>query len=78
MYTRHAGGLGVEKQGHVFLRYDGLRREDLDQVIYNKSTAGWQTDWWDEEPISEAEAQAILAKYPRIDQGMRPISELLG
>lgn len=78
VYTRHAGGLGVEKQGHVFLRYDGLRREDLDQVIYNKSTAGWQTDWWDEEPISEAEAQAILAKYPRIDQGMRPISELLG
>ena len=78
VYTRHAGGLGVEKQGHVFLRYDGLRREDLDQVIYNKSTAGWQTNWWDEEPISEAEAQAILAKYPRIDQGMRPISELLG
>ena len=24
------------------------------------------------------QAQAILAKYPRIDQGMRPISELLG
>lgn len=76
-YTRHAGDIGVEKQGHVFLRYNGFRREDLDQVIYNKSTAGWQTDWWDEEPISEAEAQAILAKYPRIDQGMRPISELL-
>ena len=31
-----------------------------------------------EVPMTEEEANAILAKYPRIDQGMRPISELLG
>ena len=75
--TRHAGGIGVEKDGHQFLRYQGFREEQLDFVVYNKATAGWQTDWWDEEPISEDEANAVLAKYPRIDQGMRPISELL-
>ena len=75
--TRHAGGFGVEKNGHEFLRCDGFDEEVLDFVVYNKSTASWQTDWWDEEPISEEEANAVLAKYPRIDQEMRPISELL-
>ena len=76
--TRHTGGIGVEKDGHQFLRCDGFRQELYELIVYNKSTAGWQTDWWDEEPISEEAAQAVLAKYPRIDQGMRPISELLG
>ena len=75
--TRHAGGIGVEKDGHQFIRCTGFQQEILDFVAYNKSTASWQTDWWDEEPISEEEANTILAKYPRIDQGMRPISELL-
>ena len=74
--TRHAGGFGVEKDGHEFLRCDGLETEVLDFVAYNKSTASWQADWWDNIPITEEEANAILAKYPRIDQGMRPISEL--
>ena len=75
--TRHAGGIGVEKEGHEFIRCKDLDQETLDFVAYNKSTASWQTDWWDDEPITEAEAEAILEKYPRIDQGMRPISELL-
>ena len=75
--TRHAGGIGVEKDGHQFLHYQGFREEQLDFVVYNKSTASWQTDWWDEQPITEQEAKDILARYPRIDQGMRPISELL-
>ena len=75
--TRHTGGIGVEIDGHEFFRYDGLEKETLDFVTYNKATASWFTDWWDEEQISEDEANAILAKYPRIDQGMRPISELL-
>lgn len=75
--TRHSGGIGVEIDGHEFMRYTGLEKEVLDFVAYNKATASWQTDWWDEEPISEDEANAVLAKYPRIDQGMRPISELL-
>ena len=75
--TRHAGGIGVEKDGHQFIRCTGFQQEILDFVAYNKSTASWQTDWWDEELITEEEANTILAKYPRIDQGMRPISELL-
>ena len=75
--TRHGGDFGVEKNGHEFIRCTGFEQETLDFVVYNKATASWQTDWWDEEPISEEEANAILAKYPRIDQGMRPISELL-
>ena len=75
--TRHSGGIGVEIDGHEFMRYTGLEKEVLDFVAYNKATASWQTDWWDEEPISEDEANAVLAQYPRIDQGMRPISELL-
>ena len=75
--TRHTGGIGVEIDGHEFMRYTGLEKEVLEFVAYNKATASWQTDWWDEKPISEDEANDILAKYPRIDQGMRPISELL-
>ena len=47
-------------------------------LAYNKATASWQGDWYNEVPMTEAEANAILTKYPRIDQGMRPISELLG
>ena len=75
--TRYAGGFGVEKNGHQFIRCNEFEEETLDFVVYNKATASWQTDWWDEEPISEDEANAVLAKYPRIDQDMRPISELL-
>ena len=73
--TRHDNG--VEIVGHEFLRITEFSSETLDLVVYNKATASWQTDWWGEEPISEDEANAILAKYPRIDQGMCPISELL-
>ena len=46
-------------------------------TAYNKATACWQGDWYGEIPMTEEEANAILAKYPRIDQGMRPIEELL-
>lgn len=74
--TRNTG-IGVEKDGHEFLRCDGLETEVLDFVVYNKSNASWYGDWWDEVPITEEEANAILAKYPRIDQGMLPISDLL-
>lgn len=75
--TRHNLGSGVEVDGHQFLRYVGFEKELLDFAAFNKATAGWQGDWWNEEPISEAEADSILAKYPRIDQGMQPIEEFL-
>lgn len=67
---------GVEMDGKKFFRYDGLEQETLDLVVYNKATASWQSDYYGT-TITEADAQAIIAKYPRIDQGMRPISELL-
>lgn len=76
---RHdTGGPGVEINGHQFMRLADLNEVLLDFVAYNKATASWQGDWWNEKPLTEAEANAVLEKYPRIDQGMRPISELLG
>ena len=75
--TRHAGGFGVEKEGHQFMKCVEFADELHELVVYNKSTAGWQTDWWDDEPISQDEANAILAKYPRLDQGMLPIEDFL-
>lgn len=74
--TRYEPG-GVVKEGQQFIRFDDLEKEELAFLVYNRATATWYTDWYDENPISEEEAQAILAKYPRIDQGMRPISEML-
>lgn len=71
------GDPGVEINGHQFQRLDGLEREELEFVAYNKATTSWQGDWYNEKPLHEEEANAILAKYPRIDQGMRPISEIL-
>lgn len=76
--TRHNFGIGVEVNGHQFMRLADLNEVLLDFVAYNKATASWQGDWWNEKPLTEAEANAVLERYPRIDQGMRPISELLG
>ncbi len=72
--THHAYD-GVEIVEHEFFRLDGREKKQLDYICYNKSTASWQTDL-DGTAISDAEAQAILAKYNRIDQEMRPIAEL--
>lgn len=68
----------VEVNGHTYLRLDGFDSESLEFVAYNKATAQYQADWYGEEGISETDANAILAKYPRIDQGMQPIEELIG
>ena len=76
--TRHTGGFGVEIDGHQFVRCHGLDEKVLDFAAYNKATGSWQVDWWSENSMTDEEANAILAKYPRIDQGMRPIEELLG
>lgn len=68
---------GVEINGHQFTKCVGLDEEPLEFAAYNKATASWQGDWFGEKPMTEEQANAILARYPRIDQGMRPISELL-
>lgn len=68
----------AEVEEHIFYRIGkNLERETLAYAGYNKATASWQSDR-DGTPMSTAEAEAILAKYPRIDQGMKPISELIG
>ncbi len=66
---------GIEIVTHTFFVLDGVDWVELNFVAYNKSTASWQSDL-DGTTLSEAEAQAILDKYSRIDQGMQPISEL--
>lgn len=68
----------VELNGHTYLRLDGFDSESLEFVAYNKATAQWQGDWQGEIPIAEADANAILCKYPRLDQGMLPIEKLIG
>lgn len=68
---------GVEVDCSRYIRLNSFEIEELDFVAYNKATSCWQGDYWNEIPMTEDEANAILAKYPRIDQGMRPISELL-
>lgn len=68
----------AEIEEHIFYRIgEDMSQETLAYAGYNKATASWQSDR-DGTPMSTAEAEAILAKYPRIDQGMKPISELIG
>lgn len=68
----------LELEQHVFYQVNrNFELEVVGYATYNKATASWQSDR-DGTPMSTAEAEAILAKYPRIDQGMKPISELIG
>lgn len=70
-------GLTMTENGrkiyHTFVRLEGEEKMILEPLIYYQGTDTW---YLDETQITEEEANAILAKYPRIDQGMRPISEL--
>ena len=76
--TRYDISPGVEIVGHQFFRLNGMEPELLEFAAYNKSTASWQGDWYGDVPMTEEEVNAITAKYPHVDQGMRPISELIG
>lgn len=68
---------GVEVERHRFMCLrDMTIRDTLDFAAYNKATDSWESDY-DATPMEKEAAEAILAKYPRIDQGMRPIAELL-
>ena len=75
--TRSNTSPGVEVNGHYFMRVNEFEENRFAFVAYNKATASWQGDWYNDIPMTEDEANSILAKYPRVDQGMRPISELL-
>ncbi len=68
----------VEMEQYVFYRANSnFELEIVGYATYNKATASWQSDL-DGTPMDTEEAEAILAKYPRIDQDMHPISELIG
>jgi len=70
-------GLGVNVDIHEFYRItEDMQMEQVAYAAYNRSSDTWMSDEQGT-VISAEEAQAILARYPRIDQGMRPISELL-
>ena len=74
---KHDTGPGVEINGHWFMRINEFEEDRFAFAAYNKATASWQGDWYGEIPMTEEEANNILVQYPRIDQGMRPISEFL-
>lgn len=57
----------------TIVKLDDLEKVIVEPLYYYRETNTW---YLDETQITEEEANAILAKYPRIDQGMRPISEL--
>ena len=67
---------GVETEYHRYLRLDDFEEETVGFVGYCKATDAYEADYAGT-PMDAAEANAILARYPRIDQGMRPIEELL-
>lgn len=71
-----AGGGGVEQEYHQFLKLRDFQREELDYLIYDKATDTYYADKIGT-VIPRDEAEAILAKYTRIDQDMHPISQLL-
>jgi len=67
---------GIEVECQEFIRFNEFEREFLDLVAFNKATASWQADYYGT-PVTEENVKTILARYPRIDQGMRSIDELL-
>ena len=66
----------IEVECQEFLRYNEFEHEVLNLIAYNKATASWQADYYGTS-MTESEVNEILEKYPRIDQGMLRISELL-
>ena len=69
-------GIGMELEVHKYVRYSGYDCESIAFVGFNKATGNWQSDR-DGTVISASDADMIMAKYPRTDQGMRLISELI-
>lgn len=67
---------GVEVEIRQYIRCNGFAQETLDHIGYNKATASWQSDYFGT-PLAESKAEAILSRYPLIEQEMRLISELL-
>lgn len=72
--TRWDGG--IEMDGHQYMRITESGRDILELVVYNKASASWQSDWYESE-MTQSQAQTIMDRYSRLDQGMMPIEEFL-
>lgn len=68
---------GVEKVEHLYFRFGARGLEPIAYIAYNKATASWERDR-EGTPITEAEAMAVMERYPRISVGFHPIEELIG
>ena len=69
-----------ESSGHEYMELlTGMK--ELDYVVYNEMEGSWYADITGEDgnatrvSVTEEEAKAIIAKYPRIDLDFRPVSE---
>lgn len=67
---------GNQRADHLFYTMNGMERTYLDYVRHDLSADTWG-EWENGPELTESEAKAILAKYKRIDVGLRPISELV-
>ena len=68
---------GVEKVEHLYFRFGARGLEPIAYIAYNKATASWERDR-EGTPITEAEAMAVMERYPRISVGFHPLEELIG
>ncbi len=71
---RDFGDYYGELEEHEFFTFAGWETVSLEYLVYNRAAGTWQTDL-DGTAISEAEAQAIFAKYPRVEVNFLPVSE---
>ena len=63
-------------EARYFYKLDGNRHVCQDYLWHSVSDGSWR--WNSEGAVSEAEAQAILDRYPRTTPDFRPIDELTG
>ena len=60
----------------LYRKLNGHLWEDLEYLEHNTSTETWGI-MKDGPDITAEEAEAIMAKYPRVELDMKPIRELL-
>lgn len=63
---------GAEKEQHSFIKLNGEKKEALDALVYDKSTASWQADF-SGTPLEKNEAETIIAQYPHAELEWMPI-----
>jgi len=69
-----------ESSGHEYMELLAGMKE-LDYVVYNEKDGQWYANVADDDgnvtrvAVTEEEAKAIIAKYPRIDLAFKPVSE---